>query len=259
MTKPKALSKAKDKNEAALEVMRTLTAQYVDLLDKRWQDKNYLRGADVPQLDTGAATDNPYWEAIRRVKIKVNPPGAWMDQYEIDWFGLDDGPMVRPVIRRDDAVKLYGWTVPTPADLAWILEQLMGRNVVEIGAGAGYWAWQFSQLGVDVMAYDNWEWEHPHKWHDVLTGTAEYAGAFPDRVLMLIWPPYDNPMAVDALRAFPGDTLIYAGEPYGGCTGDDDFHELLEAEWDYIGRSPGHPTFEGIHCHVEAYRRKAVK
>jgi hypothetical protein len=38
-------------------------------------------------------------------------------------------------------------------------------------------------------------------------------------------------MASDALRAFRGHRIVYVGEDSGGCTGDQDFHELLNSEW----------------------------
>lgn len=251
MTKPTTHAHSK----IAIKAMRSLRDIWVPELQSRWERKPYLRAADLPELDNGPITDNPFWEIIRLVPIEVNEPGTFGDHYELEWYGRDGE---RPVVNRHEVVKLFTWAVLSPADLAWINDQLMGRNVIEIGAGAGYWAWQISQLGVDVMAYDNWSWEHEFVWYDVLTGEPEYAGAFPDRVLVLVWPPYDDAMAVQTLRAYTGDTLIYAGENGGGCTGDDSFHELLEQEWDYIGDSPGHVTFEGIHCHLTAYRRKAA-
>jgi len=37
----------------------------------------------------------------------------------------------------------------------------------------------------------------------------------PRAALLIVWPPYDNPMAVDALRAVRGAVLWYVGAGRG--------------------------------------------
>lgn len=136
-------------------------------------------------------------------------------------------------------------------------EILLGQGVVEIAAGSGYWAYQLRQIGVDVIAVDNGEWAD--KWHQqwslVVEGDPSAAEQHPDRALMLIWPPYDSPMARAALDFYDGDLVIYAGEGHGGCTAGDAFHDALEREWTEISEAPHHPIFDGIHCRLTAYRR----
>ena len=79
----------------------------------------------------------------------------------------------------------------------------------------------------------------------------------PDRALFLCWPSYAEPWAAQALACYTGDMLIYAGEGEGGCTADDEFFRLLDAEWEEIGDSPAHISYWGIHCYLTAYRRRA--
>jgi hypothetical protein len=88
-------------------------------------------------------------------------------------------------------------------------------------------------------------------------GGPERAADYPDRTLLLIWPPYAEPMAHDALRAFTGRTLVYIGEGDGGCTGDDAFHALIDAEWDEIA-DHAVPQWWGLHDHLWIYRRKGA-
>lgn len=217
-----------------------------DLLRWQWQRQPFQRLAGTP-LDVDAGTVNPYWEIVRLMRREVR---AWGDPWAVDMFGLDaDQPSRRSL------TKLYAWSIPSPADLLWMRDILGGRRVVEIGAGSGYWAWQLSQLGVDVAAFDSWEWRWRRHWHPVETGNTTAAQHFPDRALMLIWPPYGSPMAKTALDFYEGDLLFYAGEGDFGCTADDAFHEELERSWVEIGVAPHHPTFDGIHCRLTAYRR----
>ncbi len=132
-----------------------------------------------------------------------------------------------------------------------------GRGVLDIGAGSGYWAYQLRQVGIDVVAVDNGDWHEkwPQRWSLVEEGNTRVAKEHPDRALMLIWPPYDSPMAKTALDFYDGDLLIYAGEGEGGCTAADSFHAELDRSWQEIGVAPHHPTFDGIHCRLTAYKR----
>lgn len=179
----------------------------------------------------------------------------------------DHGP------RREDLVVRYAWAVPDPASLAFVAEQARGR-IVEIGAGTGYWAWQLSQLGVDVVAYDR----HPpdrggNHWHSprhletgnptkepapvffpVRRGGAPRAARHPDRTLLLCWPPYSGTVASRALRAYSGQRVIFIGEGEGGCTAEDAFFRALERGW--IEVADHRPVqWRGVHDWITVYDR----
>lgn len=217
------------------------------------ETKTPLCGSSYDQKTVGV---NPYWDIVRHLPVEKS---EWRHQVEID--GYPAFGRSYPIARKE-LTKTYAWSIPSPGDIEWIVSTLDQRDVVEIGAGTGYWAWQLSQSGVDVIAYDAEPFENHWcggmEYHRVLHGGPEMAAEFPHRALMLCWPPYDNGMAHDALKTYQGDLLIYIGEPEGGCTAGDDFFQLREKEWGHIGDSPAHVTFSGIHCYVEAYRRKRV-
>lgn len=140
----------------------------------------------------------------------------------------------------------FAWSIPSDEIGPAILHHT--TQVVEIGAGTGYWAWFLSQYGIDVQAYDanpylnRWH-QNDVCWFPIEQGGASKAGRHPDRALLLCWPPYNTPMAYYALKAYKGDTVIYVGEGSGGCTGDDRFHDLLYAEWERVwtGSPPNWP------------------
>lgn len=110
---------------------------------------------------------------------------------------------------RGRLVLKYSWAVPDDAAIAAVARH--AREVVEVGAGRGYWASLLARAGVVVHAYD----AKPPKevWHPVLPGmAAESAARHPDAALLLCWPQKLSAMAVDALRAYRGRTAIYVGE-----------------------------------------------
>jgi hypothetical protein len=94
------------------------------------------------------------------------------------------------------------------------------------------------------------------RWTSVLRDDHSAPEHHPDRALFLCWPSYAEPWAAQSLACYTGDLLIYCGEGEGGCTADDEFFHLLEAEWEEIGNSPAHIAYRGIHDYLTAYRRK---
>lgn len=168
-------------------------------------------------------------------------------------------------IMRRALVGQYAWAVPDKAAL-----DLLARvgPIVEIGAGAGYWAWLLRKRGVDVVAYDaepprrgseinNWHKDTP-TWTVVDRGGAGSAANHADRTLLLCWPPYDDPMAADALKAFAGRRVVFVGESEGGCTANDEFFELLDRDFD-CAADVEIPQFDGMHDRLSLWERKDLQ
>ena len=116
----------------------------------------------------------------------------------------------------------YAWAVPSAEAIATIARN--ARRVIEIGSGSGYWAWMLAAAGVDIIAFD--VTPPTVAWYPVYVGDARIAGSFPDRALLLCWPPWRSSMAVDALDAYAGDTVIFIGEWMGGCADERFFAQL---------------------------------
>jgi hypothetical protein len=177
---------------------------------------------------------------------------------------------------RKIAVSLYAWAVPSEDAIRAIVEC---GPVVEIGAGSGYWASLIAQLGGDVVAYDQYEpknnKDYPFEqgWFPVQKGGPEKAAEHPDRALFLCWPPYNSSFALECLKAYQGNTVIFVGEGSGGCTADDDFFRAMgehvyswgddgEAEerpvsneWEKA-KEINIPQWDGIHDYLTIYRRR---
>jgi hypothetical protein len=208
-------------------------------------------------------TQNPYWEIIRQLPLDPMPSLPWHTGPEpmLHWFGGDRREDFKFFADRFDMCGTYSWSVCSPGDIAWMKEVLGDRGVVEPGAGTGYWAWQMRQAGIDVAAYEPNEPGTGNgfarrTWTTLLTDDHSASKHHPDRALFQCWPSYAEPWAAQSLACYEGDLLIYAGEGEGGCTADDAFFELRDAEWDEIGESARHVTYWGVHCRLTAYRRK---
>lgn len=187
----------------------------------------------------------------------------WRDAGGGDWpalFSIDAPSIVNSIGLRSRCVRQFAWAIPTNAILNLLVPH---APFVEIGAGTGYWSSLLQARGATVTPYDR-DVAGDHEAHPlcdvdapftvVHKGGPESAVLHPDCTLLLIWPPYATSMAHDALRAYAGETVVYIGEGEGGCTGDDAFHDLLEAEWEMVAEHPV-PQWYGLHDYLWIYRR----
>jgi len=67
----------------------------------------------------------------------------------------------------------------------------------------------------------------------VIRRVARRRAAAPETAaLLIVWPPYADPMASSALRAFRGAVVWYVGEGRGGACADVAFFDELEESWE---------------------------
>jgi hypothetical protein len=207
---------------------------------------------------------NPYIEEIKRIfglatvgeelQLEFLSPKLLSEAYNI----------------RKNMLKRYAWAIPSNKAIATMAKY---GPYVEMGAGTGYWAWCLDQAGVKVIPYDigacngrghNWakggysglSKSTVPTWIHVFEGSKDKVLEHPDHTLFLCWPPLGASLAADCLKLYQGKYLAYVGEGQYGCTGDDDFHELLEAGWDRI-EFVCLPQWNGIHDCLVIYQRKS--
>jgi hypothetical protein len=189
--------------------------------------------------------ENPYFEEVAGgVTVGANR-ASWSEK------------PVEILERRDELVEEYSWGIPTHEAIKTIVEY---GPIVEVGAGTGYWAWCIDQLGGVVAATDADPPESTYRrvaTYDARRRVNAMVADELDAALLLVWPPYDDPMAADALEAYPGETVIYVGEGRGGCTADHRFHHLLHEDWE-LTETVDIPTYLGLHDRLEVWRDSGV-
>jgi hypothetical protein len=150
----------------------------------------------------------------------------------------------------------FGYVTPT---LKWArsLKKVIGKKtVLEVGAGTGLIAKYFHEVGIKIIATDNYSWYtfQEKSWKpffdvkklDFKDAIRKYRADY----LLLCWPPYNDPFAREAAELFtklnPSGSIIYIGE-IDGCTGDEDFREgatVLDFLYDV---NKLYPQWEGLH------------
>lgn len=175
----------------------------------------------------------------------------------------EQGALGRPWSSKYEArgplVLKYSWAIPNDEAIEVVRRY---SPIVEVGAGTGYWASLIAAAGADIRAFDSSpprfsknHFYHDTTWFHVERGHATVAARFPHRTLFLCWPPYDTGMAAATLRAYRGKHVIYIGESWGGCTGNDEFHDMLERDFWKV-EHVDIPQWFGIRDFLGVYRRR---
>lgn len=198
-------------------------------------------------------TSNPYLEKFLSLNVTDN---SSMER------------MIKTHIERDNLIQQFTYAIPNAAAINVLVEH---SPIVEIGCGAGYWASLVEQSGGDIIAYDK------HVTNDglvrsyalkqylkpfikILQGDAEVAKLHSNRTLFLCWPPYKEDMAYHCLKNYlnsGGKTLIYVGEGWSGCTGNDKFHELIDKHM-VSCRTIEIPNWQHVHDYMEIWQVKDI-
>lgn len=222
----------------------------------------------TPAGEAMRADANPYLDEYKRLH-----GGEWNDA-QADWMKT---PMWRSAIdfvgssmKRRELVQRFAWSIPN--EEALVTMSVLGP-VLDPIAGSGYWARLLQNRGVDVVAtdlappesfgknhYHNQDGNPGFEWTtveqmDVVPAVRKHGRG---RALFLSWPPYDDSTGHRALLAHKlvgGTTVVYVGEGRGGCTGDDRFHDLLDAAYD-VAHEVALPQWPGIHDRLTVYRRR---
>lgn len=174
--------------------------------------------------------------------------------YRIELESTDPLPALRDTYPSNYSVRIYAcrkysWAVPSKE----VISLLAQEPVLEVGAGKGYWASRVALSGGDILATDEYPVEKSFFNVQKMTEVEAVHSLGKDRTLLLVWPPFHEDMALNALNAYRevgGKRLVYVGESRGGCTGDDGFFDALPDEYEAMDI----PQWHGINDHVRIYK-----
>jgi hypothetical protein len=158
----------------------------------------------------------------------------------------------------------YAWAIPSREAVGSIVEFAGSKRIVEVGSGLGLWAGLIKATGGSIIPTDSFVS------HGISGGRyapveridgVDAINKYRPEILMICWPGYDEPFAANVLEAFealgnPDAKLIYIGEGWGGCTGDDRFFSMLGRSWEQV-KEVEIPQWWGIHDQLYMYKRKA--
>ncbi len=160
--------------------------------------------------------------------------------------------------KRLEFINKYSYAIPNQEAIKSIAKY---SPLIEVGAGHGYWSFLLDQAGANIIAFDDYSWFGK----TVLTGENFYTDVekashkilknYPERSLLLCWPPPFNDMAYKCVKTFKGKYFIYIGEDYKGCTANEKFHEYVYENFDTIEQIEI-PTWPNFYDRLFIYKRK---
>ena len=161
--------------------------------------------------------------------------------------------------KREDFRSGTSWHIPTKELVASLVEY---SPMVSVGSGFAYTESLAIKEGADIISTDlspdsNNHWCRDGKFYcDVEKIKADEAvKKYKDRNVFMAWPPYDNPMAAEVVEAMEvGKYLVFVGEYHGGCTGDDNFFEILYANFEEVS-DLAIPNWPGIRDSCVIYKK----
>jgi hypothetical protein len=160
---------------------------------------------------------------------------------------------------RDEFVKRFSWGALGGATVRALLPH---GPFLEVGAGSGYWAHELAKAGADVVATNLIDPNEPRyferQWHPVEeVGAVEAVRRYPGRTLLSVWPEDDAwpGAALAEHRRQGGERFVYLGLGRGGCTGGDALFDELTAHWVEVETIPC-LTWHTIGDRLVVYRRK---
>jgi len=134
--------------------------------------------------------------------------------------------------------------------------------IIEVGAGAGYWASLLAARGVDIIATDATPVSlsaDPFGRTAVhfpvgIAAAADAAASDSNRTMLLVWPPHSLSMAADALDAYEGRHVAVVGE-HGEATADERFFDILHADFELLRWVPV-PQWGGVRDDLTIWYRR---
>jgi hypothetical protein len=182
---------------------------------------------------------------------------------------IAEGTRYRSGIDPDEFYKRYdvrekfrigvSWHIPTDIIVNTLIKY---GPIVSIGSGFAYTESMVKEKGGDIIPTDI-EPSEFNKWCrngnfycEVEKLEAKNAvKKYKKRNVFMAWPPYDTPMAYEVvLEMEVGRDLIYIGEGYGGCNGDDDFFKYLTENFEELDDITI-PRWDGIYDICRIYKK----
>ncbi len=182
--------------------------------------------------------DPNLYEELEPTLLNINPlfENGILKKEQYQYFNnqLNDFSFYLSFLRAEYNKK-FGFFLVNEDFLSLSSNYLKNKKICEVGAGTGFLSKCFIELGLDITAIDlkvkNNSYGFSQTFTEILEVNAvDYLRKNSNQydTILMSWPNYDNDFAFNVLKQMSkGQELIYIGEGYGGCTGNDAFHEML--------------------------------
>jgi hypothetical protein len=170
---------------------------------------------------------------------------------------------------RDSYIRQYGFYIVSEGFIENTVNYFGKSKILEVGAGSGFLSACLQNAGIDIVPTEAHLVDNHYGFKNNYTEIIEedsikYLKNNKDKfdTILMSWPNYSSPFAYQiAKNMASGQTLIYIGEGYGGCTADDRFFDYMEKYADVL-EDETHKfnessfSWSGIHDRVRVFKKK---
>lgn len=200
------------------------------------QAQAILRARMAPLL-----ADSPLADIASWIETGAPPPAAELIAMGLDGAAEPEDRAQRLREVRRAFIRNWGFSIPC-AEAVEALRAL-GRPLLEIGAGSGYWVALLRAAGLDVIGADVGNAGEGAFGSglgrlcpiEALDGPAA-VDAYPDRDVFCSWPSREDPWGAEAVRRIRvGRTLALIGDGPEGVIGTPELYALLARDFEQVG------------------------
>lgn len=212
--------------------------------------------------------DNTDCNSTKFERVIANVDGYVTTLFEGKDFKLSPVSMAKLLFNYEDYMKhflerkyctrRYMWALPNMRALRVISKY---SPIVEVGAGSGLWAKLLQNMGCDLITTNTKEKRYcvdfvREKFTRIeQLSTTGAVKRYPDRNVLMIWPPLRGNMAYRVAKNMTSEYLIYIGESAGGSCANARFFETLDEKFKLV-KTIDIPQWPNIHDSLFIYRRK---
>lgn len=170
---------------------------------------------------------------------------------------------------RDSYIRQYGFYIVSEGFIENTVNYFGKSKILEVGAGSGFLSACLQNAGVDITPTEAHLTDNHFGFKKIYTEIIEedsvkYLKNNKDKfdTILMSWPNYSSKFAYNIVKNMTsGQTLIYIGEGYGGCTADDKFFEYMEKHAEVLEHetnkfNESSFSWAAIHDHVKIFRIK---
>lgn len=131
--------------------------------------------------------------------------------------------------KRGELTDKFGWTIPNMKLVNFLANESRDSNIIEVGAGNGYLAYEINKNGGNIIPIDIKEPQDT--WVSIKEMSYESLNPSETDNILLSWPPASSKMGECCIEYINPTILYFIGKENSTVTGTERFHSLIDNKY----------------------------